>query len=168
VCFDELTLLQTRGSELCLTIVGPPWARSLSEGMRLATLRHNEMVRELVVFRAVVCSAVESVLGRSPNNVARVKIMGELVAELHRVEGAAQNSSGPHPRSLTFCSDHCPAGPGWLTIWKRLSGAIGWSWKHDTRWRQSWRLYSFQRRGFGVWCWAAPMGRPPKRGPCLR
>jgi hypothetical protein len=32
-------------------------------------------------------SAVELVLGRSPNNAARAEVVGELVAELHRVEG---------------------------------------------------------------------------------
>jgi hypothetical protein len=32
-CFNELTLLQTRGLELCLTIVDRPRARRLSEGM---------------------------------------------------------------------------------------------------------------------------------------
>jgi hypothetical protein len=49
-CFNELTLLQAQGLELCLTIVGPPWAECLSEGMRLATLHHNEMVQELAAF----------------------------------------------------------------------------------------------------------------------
>jgi hypothetical protein len=126
-CFDELTLLQTRGSELCLIIVSPPRARRMSEGMRLATLHHNEMVRELVVFRTMVSTAVESVLERSPNNVARAEVVGELVAELHRVKGATQNLSGPPTRSVTFSSNHHPCGPGSLTIWKRLSGALGWS-----------------------------------------
>jgi hypothetical protein len=31
--FDVLTILQTRGSELCLAIIGPPRARHLSKGM---------------------------------------------------------------------------------------------------------------------------------------
>jgi hypothetical protein len=78
-CFDELTLLQAQGLELCLS-------RRLFEGMWLATLHHNEMVRELAVFQAVVSSATELVLKRSPNNVAHAEVLGELVAELHRVE----------------------------------------------------------------------------------
>jgi hypothetical protein len=45
--FQELTLLQTRGSELCLAIVGPPRVRNhLSEEMRLVALHHTEMARE--------------------------------------------------------------------------------------------------------------------------
>jgi hypothetical protein len=110
-CFNELTLLQAQGLELCLTIVGPPWAECLSEGMRLATLHHNEMVQELAAFWAVLSSATESVLRHSPNDVACAEVAGELVAELHKVEGHRKNSSNPLPRSVTFCSDHCPAGP---------------------------------------------------------
>jgi hypothetical protein len=48
--FEELTLLQAQGSELRHTIVDPPWVRHhLSEGMRLTTLCHIEMARELAV-----------------------------------------------------------------------------------------------------------------------
>jgi hypothetical protein len=32
-CFEELTLLQTRNSELCHAIVGPPQAKHLFEGI---------------------------------------------------------------------------------------------------------------------------------------
>jgi hypothetical protein len=72
---------------LYLTIIGPPWARRLSEGMQHPTLHHNEMVWELVVFLVAVSTATELVLGRSPNNIARVEVVGELVAELYRVQG---------------------------------------------------------------------------------
>jgi hypothetical protein len=49
--FEELHLLQTRGSELCHANVGPPWARHhLSEGMRLWALHHIEMAEELAMF----------------------------------------------------------------------------------------------------------------------
>jgi hypothetical protein len=42
--FEELTLLQTQGSESCLAIVGLPWVRKhLSEVMRAAALRDTEM-----------------------------------------------------------------------------------------------------------------------------
>jgi hypothetical protein len=58
--FVELTLLQTLGSELCHATIGPPWAKhNLSEGMRLEALRHNEVARELTVFRAVMSSVAE-------------------------------------------------------------------------------------------------------------
>jgi hypothetical protein len=79
--FDEFILLQTRGSELCHAIVGPPRVKHhLSEGMRLATLHHTEMVGELVAFWAVVSSAVESVLGCSPGDNASAEVVGEPVA----------------------------------------------------------------------------------------
>jgi hypothetical protein len=43
---QELTLLQTRGSELCLAKVGPSTVRGhLLEGMQIAAGRHTEMVR---------------------------------------------------------------------------------------------------------------------------
>jgi hypothetical protein len=58
--FEELTLLQTRGNKLCLAIIGPPWVGNhLSEGMRIATLHHTKMARELAVLRAVVSSAMQ-------------------------------------------------------------------------------------------------------------
>jgi hypothetical protein len=43
---QELTLLQTRESELCLAIVGLPrvWGH-LFEGMRIAIICHTEMAR---------------------------------------------------------------------------------------------------------------------------
>jgi hypothetical protein len=79
--FEELTLLQTRGSELCLANIGLPWARDMSEGMRLATLRHTEMVGELATFRAMVSSVMDLVLGHSPSNTACAEVVGELATE---------------------------------------------------------------------------------------
>jgi hypothetical protein len=85
--FEELTLLQTRGSDLCLAIVGPPRVRNhLSEGMRSAAHHHTKMAGELATLRAAVSSAVESVLGRSPDEAFRVEVVGELVAKFQRLE----------------------------------------------------------------------------------
>jgi hypothetical protein len=58
--FEELTLLQTRGSELCLAIVSPPsvW-NHLSEGMWVAALCHTKMAGELAALWAAVSSAGE-------------------------------------------------------------------------------------------------------------
>jgi hypothetical protein len=48
--FEEITLLQIWGSELCHAIVGPTWVRHhLPEGMLLVVLCHIEMARELAV-----------------------------------------------------------------------------------------------------------------------
>jgi hypothetical protein len=79
--FKELTLLQTRGSKMCHAIVGPPWARHLSEGMRLAALRNTEMVGELAAFQVTVSSAAKSVLGHSPSNTTHVEVVRELAAK---------------------------------------------------------------------------------------
>jgi hypothetical protein len=85
--FVELTLLQTRGSELCHAIIGPPQARHhLSEGMRLAALRHIGMAGELAALWATVPSTAESVIRRSPNDTFRVEVVSELVAEFHKLE----------------------------------------------------------------------------------
>jgi hypothetical protein len=82
--FEELTLLQTRGSELCHTIISPLWVRHhLSEGMQHMSLHHTEMVGELAVLWAVV-----SVLGRSPSDTFCVEVVGELVTEYQKNGGS--------------------------------------------------------------------------------
>jgi hypothetical protein len=53
----------------------------LYEEMQLATIHHTEMAGELAVLQVVVSSAVELVLGRSPNEIFHVEVVGELVAE---------------------------------------------------------------------------------------
>jgi hypothetical protein len=72
---EELTLLQTRGSELCHAIVDTPRARHLSKGMQHIALQHTEVDQELATFQAVVSSAVKSVLGHLPGNTACVELV---------------------------------------------------------------------------------------------
>jgi hypothetical protein len=141
-CFDELTLLQTRGSELCLVIVSPPRARRMSEGMRLATLHHNEMVRELAAFRAMVSTTVESVLRRSPNNVARAEVVGELVAELHRVEGHHSKLQRPTDK-ICDLQLRPPPGRAWLA--DHLEEVVGrLRVELDARWEAEAKLDALQ------------------------
>jgi hypothetical protein len=79
---EELTLLQTQGSELCFAIVGPPQVRNhLSEGMWLAALCHTEMAIELDTLRTVVSSTVVLALGCSPDETFWVEVVDKLVAE---------------------------------------------------------------------------------------
>jgi hypothetical protein len=113
-CFNKLTLLQTWGLELCLTILSPPWAERLSEGMQLATLHHNEMVRELAAFRVVVSSTAELVLGRSPNNVAWMKVVGELVVEHPRLEECRSKLERPAAKICSLLISP-PPSRAWLT-----------------------------------------------------
>jgi hypothetical protein len=83
----ELSLLWAWGSKLCLAIVDLPWVRNfLLEGMRVANLCHTEVVGELAVLRVAVSSAMELVLGRSPDETFWVEVMDELVVEFWRVE----------------------------------------------------------------------------------
>jgi hypothetical protein len=85
--FEELTLLQTRGSERCHANVGPPLARHhKSKAMRLVALHHTEMAEELAALRVAVSSAMESVLGCSSNHPIHVEVLGELVAEFQKLE----------------------------------------------------------------------------------
>jgi hypothetical protein len=77
--FEELTLLQTRGSELCHIIVSLTRARHhLSKGMRLVALHHTEMAGELASLLAIVPSVAESVLGCSPTDAFHEEVVGEL------------------------------------------------------------------------------------------
>jgi hypothetical protein len=78
----ELTLLLTRGSELCIAIVDPPWVKNhLSEGMQIATLHHIEMAGELAALQMVLSSTIEFTLGCLPDETFWVEVMDELVAE---------------------------------------------------------------------------------------
>jgi hypothetical protein len=64
---QELTLLQTQGSNLCQAIVGPLKLRGhLSNWMRIAAACHTEMVEQLTALQAVMSSAAQSMLGHSP------------------------------------------------------------------------------------------------------
>jgi hypothetical protein len=66
--FAELTLLQSRGSKLCLAIVGSPRVRNhLSEGMQIAALHHTKMAREVATLRVAVSSTMELAQWRSPD-----------------------------------------------------------------------------------------------------
>jgi hypothetical protein len=80
--FEEFTLLQTRGPELCHAIIGPPCVRHhQSEGMWHVALDHTEMVEEFTIIQATVSSTTESALGCSSNDTFCVEVLGELVAE---------------------------------------------------------------------------------------
>jgi hypothetical protein len=80
--FDELTLLQTQGSELCRAIVYHPWARHhLSKGMWLAALYHTAMARELAALRVAMSTTTELVLGHSPSNTFNVEAVSNLATE---------------------------------------------------------------------------------------
>jgi hypothetical protein len=66
---EELTLLEIRGSKLCLAVVGPLRVRShLSEGMWVIALYDTEMAGELATLRVTMSSVVEFALEHSPKD----------------------------------------------------------------------------------------------------
>jgi hypothetical protein len=112
--FEELILLQTRGFELCLAIVGPPRVRNhLLEGMRTVALRHTEMAGELAALRAAVSSIVESVLGHSPDETFQVEVVGELVAKFQRLEERCSRLEWP---GMRICDLLLGPPPGWACL----------------------------------------------------
>jgi hypothetical protein len=54
--------------------------------MRIASLRHTEMVRELSTLQSTVTSIVEFVLGRSPDETIQVEVVDELVAKFRKLQ----------------------------------------------------------------------------------
>jgi hypothetical protein len=74
--------LQTRGSELCQAIVGPPmvWGHLL-KGIRIAASCYVEMVGQLVKLYEAVSSTMQSMLGHSPAEAFRVDVVEEMLDE---------------------------------------------------------------------------------------
>jgi hypothetical protein len=54
--------------------------------MRIASLRHTEMVRELSTLQSTVTFIVEFVLGRSPDETIQVEVVDELVAKFRKLQ----------------------------------------------------------------------------------
>jgi hypothetical protein len=75
------------GAPSYATPLSPPRVRDhLSKGMWLAALHHTKMDGELPMIQAVVSFAMESTLGRKPNDTFHVEVVGELVAEFQKLE----------------------------------------------------------------------------------
>jgi hypothetical protein len=53
----------------------------LSEGMQISSVCYTEMVEQLIVFRAAVSSAAQSVLRRSPTEAFWVDVVDEQLTE---------------------------------------------------------------------------------------
>jgi hypothetical protein len=54
--------------------------------MQIAALHHTEMAREIVMLRTAVCSAMEFVLGRSPDETFWVEVVDEPIAMFWMLE----------------------------------------------------------------------------------
>jgi hypothetical protein len=121
--FEELSLLQIQGSEVCHAIAGPPRVRNhLCEGMQLAALSHTEMARELATLRAVVSSAAESAFGHSPDEVFHMDVVGELAAEFQKM--GEQRSRLEQP-TVRICNLLLGPSPSRAQLADRLDEAIG-------------------------------------------
>jgi hypothetical protein len=66
--------------------------------MWATALRHAGVVEELIALRAVVSSAVELVLGRSPDETSWVEVMSELTIKICRLEELCSQLEGPSMR----------------------------------------------------------------------
>jgi hypothetical protein len=121
--FEKLTLRHSRGSELCHAIISPPRPRHhLSEGMRIATLRHTEMAGELAALWAVVTTVVESVLWRSPNDTFRVEVVSEVATEFQKAEDRRSRLERP---AVRVCDLLLGPLPGHTRLADRLYEAVG-------------------------------------------
>jgi hypothetical protein len=84
-CLDmaqELIVQQARIFELCQAIVSPPTVQGhLSEWMRIAAIRHTEMVGQLSTLQAVVSSVVRFVLGRLSTEAFWVDVVDEILTD---------------------------------------------------------------------------------------
>jgi hypothetical protein len=58
----------------------------LSEGMFIVALHHTEMAKQLAMLWAVVSSAAEFMLRRSPTKAFLAEVVDELVAEFRKQE----------------------------------------------------------------------------------
>jgi hypothetical protein len=121
--FEELTLLQTWGSELCHAIIGPPWARNhLSEGMWHAALRHTKMAGELAALQAVVSSIAESALGHSLKDTFHMEVVGELGAKFQKLEERRSQLERP---AVRICDLLLGPPPGRARLVDHLDEATG-------------------------------------------
>jgi hypothetical protein len=70
---EELSLLRIQGAELCFVILGlsPVRTPRITE-MRATTLRHGEVVGDLIALQMAVSSTVERVLECTPSEASRV------------------------------------------------------------------------------------------------
>jgi hypothetical protein len=126
--FEECTLLQTRGSKLCHAIIGPPRSRHhLSDGMKLAALRHTKMARELTVFRVAVSATAKLVLEPSPSGTSRTEVVGELAAKFLKVEDQRSWLGWPTARICNLLLGSPPGQPNWLIVWTRPLDSLEWS-----------------------------------------
>jgi hypothetical protein len=163
--FKELSLLRARGSKLCLVIVGLPRVRNhLSDRMRAAILHHTEMARELAALWATVSSAVELVLGCSPDETFLVDVMDELVPEFWRLGELFSWLKWPGTR---ICD---------LLLGPPL-GQARWTDHLDGATRQLGAELATRREvdaelealcEFGIWCWTTSTGCLLWRHLCLR
>jgi hypothetical protein len=70
------------GFELCQATVGPSTLRGhQSEGMRVDTVRHTEMVGQVAALQVMVSSTMQSAHGHSPTKAFRVDVVDEMITE---------------------------------------------------------------------------------------
>jgi hypothetical protein len=125
--FEELYLPRAWGTELCLTIIGLTQVKSpMSVRMRVTALHLIGEVGGVTMLQAVVSSAAELVLGRSPDKTSRVEVMNELTANFRRLEELCSRLEGSgvricdlllgRPPGRARWADHLDKAAGWLEV----------------------------------------------------
>jgi hypothetical protein len=96
------------------------------------------MARELAVLWAVVTSAAELVLGRSPDETFWLEIANEMVAQFRKMEEQCSRLERPStricglllisPPDQAQCTDHLDEAAGWLegelTAWWQVDAEL--------------------------------------------
>jgi hypothetical protein len=88
----------------------------------LSLLHHTKMAGELAALQAVVSSAVESMLGRSPDETFRAEVLGELFVEFWRLVELCSRLEWP---GMRICSLVLEPPFGWAWWANRLDEATG-------------------------------------------
>jgi hypothetical protein len=76
-------------------------------------LHHTKMAREPIVLQAAVSFTVESALGRSPDEIFRVGVVGEMVVEFKRLEEWCSRLERP---AVRICDLLLGPPPGWAQL----------------------------------------------------
>jgi hypothetical protein len=106
----------------------------LSEGMRITALHHTKMVGELAMLRAAMSSAVELVLGCSPDKTFWVEAVGVVVAEFQKLEERFSRLERP---SVRICDLLLGPRARLADCLDEPLDSLGQSWLRGRRWSLS-------------------------------
>jgi hypothetical protein len=92
--------------------------------MWAGALRHAGVVGELTALQVAVSSAVELMLGRSPDETSRVEVMNELAAKFWRLEDLCSRLEGPDMRICSLLLMPPPGQARWVDYLEEVAGRL--------------------------------------------